>query len=79
MPYLVILTVGLVFLLLGLWSRRMLMNSARNYANEAPTQSGSEMRDRSTGFALFYAWVSTAIGAALILLTIFLYVEGVFD
>jgi hypothetical protein len=55
------------------------MKSARDHANDAPTESGSEMRDRTTGFALFYAWVSTAVGAALILLTIFLYVEGVFD
>ena len=79
MPYIVILSLGLLFLFMGLLSSRLLMKSARDHANDAQTESGSEMRDRTTGFALFHAWLSTALGAALILLTIFLYVEGVFD
>ena len=79
MPYLVILAVGLLFLVLGFWSNRLLMKSAQKYANDAPAESGGQVRDHIPGIALFYSWVSIAVGAALILLAIFLYIEGVFD
>ena len=79
MPYLVIFAVGLLFLGIGFLSNWLLTKSAQGLADEAPTESGGQMRDRTTGIALFYSWVSIAIGAALILLTIFLYVEGVFE
>ena len=79
MPYLVIVALGVLFLTVGLLSNTLLRKSARKYANGAPTESGSEMRDRTIGLALFYTWLSIAFGAVLVLLAAVLYVEGVFD
>ena len=69
MGYLLLFSIGLLFLAVGVLSHRMIMRMAKSYAPEASTESGREVRDRTSGFALFNAWLSAIVGAALILFT----------
>jgi len=78
MVYIVFVFIGLLFITIGLWTSRALMRTAHDYVNDATTESGRQMRDRTTGSALYNAWISVIVGGAIVVITLYFLVVNTF-